>query len=213
MHGTVPNRRPAWFPDWSGDVAAILASGESATPEAVELLRGRCRLIVVNTSYHLAPWADVLYACDAKWWGWHDGAADFAGLKVTYEKIAADKHNLQRVDLLPQGEGQDRLCLVPGQLGRGENSGFQAFNLALQFGARRLLLLGLDYCGKRWHGEHPNKREQSPHTLERWRAIFDTTASEAKAMGADVVNLSAVSALKAFPKLTIEQAFERWRTT
>lgn len=202
--------RPAWFPDWSGQAAAIVASGASATVESVAQLRGRVRVIVVNTSYQLAPWADVLYACDLKWWDWHKGAPEFAGLKVCHEIKAAERYGLNRADLDQNEETKSQLSMTPGVLGRGGNSGYHAFNLALQFGARRIGLLGLDFCGRRWHGSHPNGREQAADTLERWRVRFDAAAGEAKAIGADVVNLSRVSALTAYPKLSFEDAMKRW---
>jgi hypothetical protein len=203
--------RPAWYPDWGGQVAVIVGAGASATTEAVGLLRGRVRTIVVNTSYQLAPWADVLYACDLKWWDWHKGAPEFSGLKVAHETKAAERYGLNRVDLVQGEEAKSRLSMIPGALGRGGNSGYHAFNLALQFGARRIGLLGLDFCGRRWHGLHPNGREQAEDTLARWRATFDAAADQAKAIGADVVNLSGVSALTAYPKMTIDQAFDRWK--
>lgn len=204
--------RPAWFPDWSGQAAVIVGSGASATAERVAQLRGRVRVIVVNTSYQLAPWADVLYACDLKWWDWHKGAPEFSGLKVCHEMKAAERYRLNRVDLTQDEEIKSKLSVVPGVLGRGGNSGYHAFNLALpyQFGADRVGLLGLDFCGRRWHGPHPNGREQAADTLERWRVTFDAAAGDARALGADVVNLSPISSLTAYPKLSIEEAMKRW---
>lgn len=200
---------PAWYPDWSGEAAVVVGAGASATAARVAQLRGRVRVIVVNTSYQLAPWADVLYACDLKWWDWHKGAPEFTGLKVCHEKKAAERYGLNRVDLLGSEE-QSKLSLVPGVLGRGGNSGYHAFNLALQFGARRIGLLGLDFCGRRWHGPHPNGREQAADTLERWRVRFDAAEWQVNWAGADVVNLSPVSALTAYPKLSFEEAMKRW---
>lgn len=203
--------RPAWYPNWGGQIAVIVAAGASATAERVELLRGRVRVIVVNTSYQLAPWADVLYACDLKWWDWHKGAPEFAGIKVCHETKAAERYGLFRVDLTQDEETKSKLSMVPGVLGRGGNSGYHAFNLALQFGARQIGLLGLDFCGRRWHGLHPNGREQAADTLERWRARFDAAAIEAKALGTDVVNLSRQSALQSYPKMTVSEALDRWK--
>lgn len=202
--------RPAWYPDWSGQAAVVVAAGASATVVSAAMLRGRVRVIVVNTSYQLAPWADVLYACDLKWWDWHKGAPEFLGIKVCHETRAAERYGLNRVDLSQGEETKSKLCMVPGVLGRGGNSGYHAFNLALQFGARRIGLLGLDFCGRRWHGPHPNGREQAADTLARWRATFDAAAGDARALGADVVNLSPVSALTAYPKLSFEEAMKRW---
>lgn len=202
--------RPAWYPDWSGQAAVVVGAGASATQESVAALRDRVRVIVVNTSYQIVPWADVLYACDLKWWDWHKGVPEFAGLKVCHETKAAERYRINRVDLDQNEETKSKLSMIPGVLGRGGNSGYHAFNLALQFGARRIGLLGLDFCGHRWHGPHPNGREQAEDTLERWRVRFDAVADQAKAIGADVVNLSPVSALAAYPKLSIPEAFERW---
>jgi hypothetical protein len=209
MNASAPIR-PAWYPDWSGQVAVIVGAGASATKESVGALRGRVRVMVVNTSYQLAPWADALYACDRKWWDWHQGAAEFSGLKIAYEAAATEQYGLHRVDLIEGTEAESKLSMTPGVLGRGGNSGYQAFNLALQFGARRVGLLGLDFTGRRWHGPHPNGREQAEHTLEKWRATFDAAAGQTRAIGADVVNLSPVSALDAYPKLTLGEAMKRW---
>lgn len=203
-------RRPDWYPDWSGHAAAIVGSGLSATREAVALLRGRVRVLVINTSYNLAPWADVLYACDAKWWSWHKGALDFVGIRVTHDEGAAKEFGLHRVALIEGNADDPKLSFIPGVIGRGGNSGFQAFNLVLQFGAKPIALLGLDYCGRRWHGPHPNGREQSAQTLAKWAATFDAAAPQAKAFGAEVINLSQQSALKAFPKLSIADALAKW---
>lgn len=202
--------RPAWYPDWSGQVAVIVGAGASATAASVGQLRGRARVIVVNTSYHLAPWADVLYACDRKWWDWHNGAPDFQGLKIAHEVAAAERYSLHRVDLVDGCEEDSKLSLTPGVLGRGGNSGYQGFNLALQFGARRIGLLGLDFCGRRWHGLHPNGSEQKETTLAKWRVTFDAAAPQTRQFGADVVNLSPVSALAAYPKMSVEAALASW---
>jgi hypothetical protein len=43
-----------------------------------------------------------------------------------------------------------------------------------------------------------------------WRKDLDRNAPKLSAHGIDVVNCSSVSALTAFPKLTIEQTLERW---
>jgi len=65
---------------WPGATVACLASGPSLTRADVALVRAQgLPTIVVNTTYQMAPWADVLYACDAKWWAWQQGAPGFRG--------------------------------------------------------------------------------------------------------------------------------------
>lgn len=103
----------------------------------------------------------------------------------------------------------DRILVdEPGLVGHGGNSGFQALNLAIQFGARRIALVGFDMRldrGLHWHGPHgralhnPNER-----ALMRWRRAFAASAPEIAAMGITVVNANPASALTCFPFGTIE---------
>ena len=79
---------------WPSQTVAILASGPSLTREQCEQVRGRCRVIAVSnqgidndvggvTVPAFAPWADALYAADAKWWKCYaDRALKFAGIKA-----------------------------------------------------------------------------------------------------------------------------------
>src|SRR3990167_1144446 len=69
---------PFWNvePEWAGETVAILGGGPSLTPWQAEACRGACRVIAVNTSYWLAPWADLLYFSDEVWWCWHHGGME-----------------------------------------------------------------------------------------------------------------------------------------
>lgn len=57
-----------WTPEpiFDGETVFCLASGPSLTKEIADKLKGR-RAIVVNSSCHFAPWADVLYFTDSGW--------------------------------------------------------------------------------------------------------------------------------------------------
>jgi hypothetical protein len=76
---TLESMRKYWTaPElWPGSAFVIVAGGPSLTPEQVAACHGRTmfgskvRMIVVNDGYRIAPWADVLYFCDCKWWKWH----------------------------------------------------------------------------------------------------------------------------------------------
>lgn len=205
--------RPEWFADWTGEVCAIVAGGESVNAEQVASLQGRCRVAVVNNSYTLAPWADLLYAADRRWWDCHPEAAAFKGLKVTPDKDAAKQHRLNLIRLVgDQGPSRDEITIAePGLVARGGNSAFQLTNIVLQFGVRRILWLGLDCRGKHWHGDHPIPlRNPTPQRLAIWAATFDALATRLRQMGAEVVNCSEMSALQAYPKMSVEAALSRW---
>src|SRR5690349_21512799 len=59
---------------WPNSEVAILASGPSMTPKIADLVAdwkskaGNRKVIAINTTFKLAPWADVLFACDLPWW-------------------------------------------------------------------------------------------------------------------------------------------------
>lgn len=98
----------------------------------------------------------------------------------------------------------------PGHIGDGGNSGFQAINLAAQFGARRIVLVGFDMRldqGVHWHGRHPPGLNNPRLThLPDWRVRIDRAAHVLAARGIEAVNASPVSALTAFPFVPLEQA-------
>lgn len=116
---------------------------------------------------------------------------------------------------VPDGNSTKILTDEPGVLGGGgPNSGFQALNLAIQFGATRIILAGFDMhtaSGVHWHGPHRDGLV-NPHEIcfIKWRRILDGAAALMRDLGVDVVNVSPASALSAYPKMTIPQAMARW---
>ncbi len=197
---------PDWFPDWRGQAALIIASGPSAAQADLAIARS-CRAIAVNNSYALHPQADVLYACDARWWRAHVDARGFAGLKVTSDSIAALRYGLRRVRI----ERINKLCLDDDDfIGGGGNSGFQALNLAVKFGAEKIILIGFDMHlagGVHWHGCHGGDlKNPQEATLARWRAVLDMVADQTREAGVRVINASPTSALSAYPKMSLEDA-------
>lgn len=174
----------------------------------------RCRrenVIAVNDAYRLFPEAIALYACDAKWWRVHDGCPGFQGEKWSshddknnskYE-IAAD-YGVRLVRGFP-GEG---LSFDPSVIHYGSNSGFQALNLAILWGASKIILVGYDMrCanGKRhFFGDHSGPLSNASR-YETFLPAFETAA---KQMPEDVriINATPGSALKCFPMMDLDDA-------
>ena len=191
-----------WLPDWSGQACLIVGSGESTRRDIVESFRGHARVIVINTSFQLAPWADVLYGADERWWEHHKEAIAFTGLKVTSQKNTKSPPEVHRLDVTI--DTHKILVHRDGVVGDGGFSGFQALNFAIQCGAKRIPLLGFDLCGTHWHGEHPSPliRQTRQRTYDKWRERLDAQGGRIKSLGVDVVNLSDVSALRNYPKMS-----------
>ena len=192
----------------------IVASGPSLIKEDIEKLKGQ-NVIVINTTYKLAPWATVLYACDPKWWHWNEGAKDFEGekwtqysgmgkegrLKEYIEKNNLEDYKLKYVKSVPNsGISED-----PNYIYQGSNSGIQAINLAYHFGAREMVLLGFDMQqtnGKNhWHEDHPDKVNAHWH---RWLGLYEVVSNDAKRLGISIINCTRETALKCFEKQDLD---------
>lgn len=193
-----------WFPDWSGETVICVAGGPSASfVDVLAALRGsqgRARCIAINESYRLAPWADVLYAADYFWWLKNKGVPGFGGLKVSVSVEAADRYpGLRHIDL-------DRIGTA------GRNSGAQVLNLTKLFGPRRIVLVGYDMTlshGLHWHGAHGGgSHNPTKSGLAKWCGELDRAAPSFAAAGIEVLNASPISALTAFPRVSLETVLE-----
>ena len=194
---------------WPGETFVCIGGGPSLTPADVDRCRGRARVIAINDAYRLAPWADVLYACDAKWWRWQmrdrsETLASFAGLRYSIDPDAGRYPGVQ----ILRNAGPDGLALQPDRLKHGRNSGYQAINLAVHLGARQIVLLGYDMQRAEdgrthWFGSHPQGHTPFGDFLPRFSALVEPL----RAVGVSVVNCSRRTALTAFPLGTLDATF------
>lgn len=201
--------KPEWYPDWNGETCVIVASGPSAQEVPIDVAIGGARFMAINTSWRLAPWADILFACDASWWDHAKGCPEFAGIKLTIDKAASAR--FPDVRLVNCRKPDDRLVVdEPGTVGWGGNSGFHCLNLAVQFGCSKIILVGFDMridAGLHWHGRHPERMSNpNRNNVERWRRAVDGAARVIEPLGVKVINCSPISALRNYQKMTLTEA-------
>lgn len=195
------NRVPRLFPN---STIVCIGSGPSLTVEDVNACRGAAPVIAINDVVRYAPWADCLYACDRKWWQEHPETAAFGGMKYGLQAVRG------RPDVLSlDNTGDLGVEVDPTGLRTGKNSGYQAINLAVHFGATRIVLLGYDMQrgasgALHFFGNHHWRRETPPFAT--FLRYFDTLVEPLRALGIEVVNASRRSALTAFPKQSLETA-------
>ena len=187
-----------WRGRWQDRTVFVLASGPSLTSEDVASVRtyaeaNECPVAVTNTTYRLAPWADLLFFYDRQWWRVHEQEVleTFAGDLVT---MADAKH--QRV-----------LSLVGTHFNAYKNSGGGAINFAVHAGAKRIVLLGLDgqYApdGRRhWHLQDP--RLGNAGALPRFIRQFPSLAASAASQKVEVLNASRETGLTCFRRVALE---------
>lgn len=214
-------REPAWFPDWSGQACAIIASGPSAKKANIAALRGKLRVIAIKEcAVDLCPWADVAYGCDAAWWRHRRGLPDFKGFKISHAReLTSSFPDIRMIDIkphrpsVPGEEWVDRILIdEPGIIGAGRNSAFQALNIAVQFGSRRAMFIGLDLHGEHYYGRNNWFKAGNPdeYQFDRCIRVFNANAQVLKSMGVDVVNASPTTRLQCFRRSTIEHALTDW---
>lgn len=157
----------------------------------------------------MAPWADVLYACDRKWWLQHfDKAHQRCGGEFwTTSDAAASIFNINYVESEPGGGMSPR----EGFIRQGGNSGFQAVGLALLFGAARIVLLGYDmqFSQKKshWHGDHQGDlNNPQPSIFPAWVEHFAKLKADTSA---EIINCSRESALDCFEREPLETCLAR----
>lgn len=184
------------------ETVLCVASGPSIDTDDIEYAKHRCRTIVINDNYQLAPWADVLYACDLKWWDWHNGCPDFIGMKFTQDRTAAQKYRLNYIKGVPLPGLSDSF----DELHTGSNSGYQAINLAHLLGAKRILLTGYDMKfssngASHWFGDHPDGVRSC---YERFIKCFETIDQER----VEIINCTRDTDLTCFPQMTLQEALQ-----
>lgn len=134
---------------------------------------------------------------------------DFTGLKIGADKrLESEPWGVKRIKV---EQGLDVLeTRRAGVVGWGGNSGFHAVNLAVQWGVKRIILVGFDMTlakGVHWHGPHVGKLHNPTDCgVARWRERLDAQAPLLAGLGIEVINTSMASALQNYQKMTLEEA-------
>lgn len=174
------------------DIALCVASGPSLLAQDIAAVRPIADVtICVNDAWQLCHDADYLFAADRRWWRHHYKAVqrEFSGQLLTSNEWAyADwKIPMMRVE--------------------GKNSGIKAMRVALRLGARKMYLLGYDFCRgaddeKHFFGDHPHPLPNTcVKTFGAW--VDEMQAFAAGLSGVEVVNLSRRTAIDCFPRAVL----------
>lgn len=169
----------------------------------------------------MAPWADVIYACDARWWRVYGAeAADNTGSELWASYSQQDSEwqrvparvlgKLNWIEVLDDGDkGPFGLSLRPGRIHGGLNSGYQALGLAYEWGCVVDILLGYDMQrtgGKsHHHGDHEGKLPNLG-TLPEWSRRMIQMGIDLRERGVLVINATRTTAITCFERMPIKDA-------
>lgn len=193
----------------------IAAPGPSLTDEVAEAVQlSGWPTIAVQDAYRLMPWADVVYGCNASWWRVHQDCGGFAGEKWASHGVKGHDSKLEAARnwgvRLVEGRHGEGFSTNPEFIHYGSNSGFQAINLALLFGCKKIVLVGYDmrYVGGKPHffGSHRDGLFQCPD--HQYRNDVKTYRRAKVPDGVAITNATEGSALDCYPIMPLEKALE-----
>jgi hypothetical protein len=129
----------------------------------------------------------------------------FRGEKCTIQSSGGNVADTG-VHMLKNKEGMG-LSLDPETLVSGRNSGFQALNLAVLAGAKKIILLGFDGAPQddgreHFHGPHPRPTPSAAYPL--YRQAMSAAENPLIDFGVEVINCSPGSRIDSFPKSALE---------
>lgn len=200
---------------WADSLAVCIGGGPSVTEAQLLVLKkareaDACRVLGINNAYQPAPWIDVLYASDPRWWTWHRDkpelqalAAEFCAIQVEHYAHPKRVGIIRNVLFPHHGYG---LSLDPCGIKTGCNGGWQALNIAILSGAKTILLLGYDGAADKdgkthFHKGHPVPT--NPAAYQHYRISFSTAETAIRDAGVRVVNCNLGSRIDSFEKLPL----------
>jgi len=190
--------------EWAGERCFILCGGPSLKDQRAMVPALQGRVIAIKQAVVMRPAADVMFVS-----GRQDPVicAPFFPLYTGPRIICRKEYPGFPPGVLftRRTKPPDRLSVEPGLLA-GLDAGSSAINLAYQFGAAEIVLLGFDMSGGRWlNGEFPHPVPIPPqHHHDRHLAACRGIAADLAAAGVKVWNASPRSAATFFEHRALE---------
>lgn len=202
-------------PDWNCPVV-VAATGPSLTADvAAKVRRARwpaekCRVIAVNDAYRLLPYADILYACDERWWRVHIEEVQrvFHGERWTSHEEKSSTNNKREMPAewsvrAVAGTAGPGFSTNAAVIHYGSNSGFQAVNIALLKGATKVILIGFDMRGRgHFFGDHP----EPLHNRTSYSEFVPEFRAAARRCAVPILNATPGSGIDCWPIVPLEEA-------
>ena len=209
---------PFWTPPriWPDAVVAIIGGGPSIIGQDLTPIQGEgVRVIGVNNAFELGSWVDVCFFGDANWYPHNTKRlGGFSGLLVT--NCESDRlDSIRRVRRVKRKNGFGIEENPRRGLRWNLNSGAAAINLAVWFGAKKVVLVGFDMgmkegaprYGHNWHNRHEGLLVPREHVYQsKFMKGFPKIKKDLDEMGVECVNATVGGNLDVFPREGLEEA-------
>lgn len=190
-----------WTPGriWDGETVVIVGGGPSLKdPVHLQALRdtqGRSKCIVVNQSFEIAPWADLLFFADSSWFQWNrqvliDQWPKSKPMVTATSDTGSCNDIAAKRTILRMWRDRNRWSTDPRKV-HGWDGGTMACNLAFHLGAKRIVLFGIDLTvgpkgETQWHTKHKRKTAAQNYA-RRFIPTWKNAVIECRAAGVEVL--------------------------
>lgn len=188
--------------EWDGQRCFVIAGGRSVKEQAALIPKLRGRIIAIKQAVQLRPKADVmLLAARDDWFICRDFFPLFKGPRII---CRSNYPNMPRGTLYLRRTQGGAYSRNPQYVG-GLDAGATAINLAALFGAKEIIVLGMDMVQGRWVKNHPTMP-----TIPEWHFRLhleglQRMAPELKRDGVRVINCSPISAVEFFERRPLKE--------
>lgn len=218
------------LPNWQGKTVYIIGGGSSlpdqfGVPKSVQKLvkdgeipiteyaHYMVRLaaqptIGINAAFLLGDWVDILFFGDEIFWrNYRDKIQTFGGLVITCCESLKDNTPEKVWYYQRLREKATGISTEPGTVAWNYNSGCASLSVAVQAGAKRIVLLGFDMSGEvgksHFHSEYfwQNRTPSYDLHLRGMQKIAD----DAKELGVEILNASPISTIRQFKKIRLDE--------
>ena len=203
---------------WRGETCFLIGGGPSLRGFDFERLRGRGRIIAINKAFMDAPFADMMFSMDHRFYKWlrigirrnmddaKEQFANFAGIKCW---VDIDNAHYDDIYFVVGKRGAEMAVSIADGIPPGNNSGYAAIQLAMCLGCDPIYLLGYDMSHdagvSHYHGGYPIAQREI--TVVRFRHKFESVAQRILKR-TNVYNLNPDSALRCFPFANIDDVLK-----
>lgn len=187
--------------EWEGDRCFIIAGGPSVRDQVPLIAKLKGRIIAIKQSVRLRPAADVMFlAARDDWFVCRDYFKLYRGPRMI---CRSNYPHLPRGTLYLR-RSKEALSRDPQLLG-GLDAGASAINLAALFGAKEIVLLGMDMVQGRWVPNHPTMPVIPDWHFKLHLEGLRRMAPELKRDGISVINCSPISAIEVFERRKLKE--------
>jgi len=167
-------------------------------------------IIAVNVAYRIGPWIDVVFFGDKSTWDEEKAnLRNFKGLKVSCATGCGLENEASVKWLRRDPRRKVGISDNPSLISWNRNSGSAAINLAVHFGAKRIILLGFDMQldannNQHWHKMYASPLKTVQFTMGKHLMGFPQMKADLDKMHIEVLNANPDSKITSFRKLNFK---------